>query len=232
MLILVGVTINVAIQGGLFGTAQEAKQKMGREISREKLIAATVGAYDSNGYFVKANVVLPEGMSWDTENTNWVIDENGERFYIDPSNGAVLDEEPQGKTYSFTLNQLEPALEIDSDSVVCFDNTAFWNKVSNGIDLSKDPAYSLFDGAIMIVETTDSRFQDFYAIGLGIEELLESTQYTVIIGPGREALGIQIMTRQGEEVITSENYSDFLKNYGDVKFTFRDVSDIEIPDGD
>ena len=96
MLILVGVTINIAINGGLFGTAQEAKQKMQREVAREKLIAATVGAYDNTGHFVKANVVLPEGMSWDTENPNCVIAENGEKFYIDP-NGTVLDEEPEQK---------------------------------------------------------------------------------------------------------------------------------------
>lgn len=94
MLILVGVTINIAINGGLFGTAQVASRKMEREVAKEKLIAATVGAYDSNGNFVKANVVLPEGMSWDTDNANCVIADNGEIFYVDPNNGTVLDEEP------------------------------------------------------------------------------------------------------------------------------------------
>lgn len=122
MLILVGVTINVVIQGGLFDTANTAKVGMTREVAREKLISAMVGAYDGNGNFVKGNVVLPEGMSWDTENSNCVIADNNEKFYIDPSNGAVLDEEPTGaidktKAYNISFKDLSTFSSEKWDSI-------------------------------------------------------------------------------------------------------------------
>ena len=53
MLILVGVTINVALNGGIFDRAKDAKQKTSREVSREQIVAAMIGAYDNNGNFVQ-----------------------------------------------------------------------------------------------------------------------------------------------------------------------------------
>ena len=107
MLILVGVTINVALNGGLFDKAKTASDQTQRQVSKEQLIAAMVGAYDNKGNFVAANVELPEGATWCTEEEtnyesaletstaerNWIITENGNKFYID-SNGSVLDKKP------------------------------------------------------------------------------------------------------------------------------------------
>ena len=104
MLILVGVTINVALNGGIFEKAEDASQKTSREIEREKLVAAIIGAYDNNGNFVKANVELPEGTKWCTKDENYsnasgegnyVVTKTNEKFYVNPTDGTVLDEEPQ-----------------------------------------------------------------------------------------------------------------------------------------
>ena len=127
MLILVGVTINVALNGGLFDKAKTASDQTQRQVSKEQLIAAMVGAYDSNGNFVVANVELPEGATWCTEEEtdyesaletataerNWVITENGNKFYVD-SKGTVYNEKPQeepetpvGETrYNVTIGNL------------------------------------------------------------------------------------------------------------------------------
>ena len=64
MLILVGVTINVALNGGLFDKAKTASDQTQRQVSKEELISAMVGAYDNNGNFVKANAELPKGAKW------------------------------------------------------------------------------------------------------------------------------------------------------------------------
>ena len=107
MLILVGVTINVALNGGLFNKAKTASDQTQRQVSKEQLIAAMIGGYDSNGNFVATDVELPEGAKWCIEDdedytgvtqsqntpTNWVITENNNKFYID-ENGSVLDEKP------------------------------------------------------------------------------------------------------------------------------------------
>ena len=106
MLILVAVTINVALNGGLFDKAKTASDQTQRQVSKEELISAMVGAYDNNGNFVKANVELPEGAKWCNEDetyegaTNnsstcdWIITETGNKFYID-ENGSVLDNVPE-----------------------------------------------------------------------------------------------------------------------------------------
>ena len=71
MLILVGVTINVALDGGIFDKAKDATQKTSREVSREQIVAAMVGAYDNNGNFVKANAELPEEIKWCSKDENY-----------------------------------------------------------------------------------------------------------------------------------------------------------------
>ena len=103
MLILVGVTINVALNGGIFDRAKDAKQKTSREVSREQIVAAMIGAYDNNGNFVKANAKLPEETKWCSKDENYsnasgegnyVVTKNNEKFYVSPTDGTVLDEEP------------------------------------------------------------------------------------------------------------------------------------------
>ena len=47
MLILVAVTISVALNGGIFNNATDAKTKTQRQAEKEELIAAMVGAYTS-----------------------------------------------------------------------------------------------------------------------------------------------------------------------------------------
>ena len=68
MLILVAVTISVALNGGIFNNATDAKAKTQREIDREELISAMVGAYDNTGSFATSNVwELPRGAKWCNE---------------------------------------------------------------------------------------------------------------------------------------------------------------------
>ena len=124
MLILVGVTINVVIQGGLFDTANTAKEGMTRELAREELIAAMVGAYDNNGNFVKANVELPEETKWCSKDENYsnasgegdyVVTKNNEKFYVSPTDGTVMDEEPSKSDveyYVATFQDGSTAIEL------------------------------------------------------------------------------------------------------------------------
>ena len=112
MLILVAVTINVALNGGLFGKAKDAKVKTQKEVEREQLLEAVLGAYNNQGSFIIGNVKLPEEMEWADDNKttygsnstatpsndgNWVATKNGNYFYID-SYGNILEEEPKGIT--------------------------------------------------------------------------------------------------------------------------------------
>ena len=108
MLILVGVTVNVALQGGLFGKAENATTGTTKHADKEQLISAMVGGVQTGGKFVMTDVTLPDGAKWITskenvaaitspsENGNWVMTESGNKFYIDKY-GNVLDDEPISK---------------------------------------------------------------------------------------------------------------------------------------
>jgi len=82
MLILVGVTVTVALNGGLFKTAKTATGKTELERDKELLIAAAVGALGQDGKVVYANIQLPEGFTGENgtytkgDNT-FIVDEYG-----------------------------------------------------------------------------------------------------------------------------------------------------------
>ncbi len=121
MLILVGVTINLAANGGLFEKSRTAKTETQREVDRENLLAALISGYKEDGNFEIAKVELPERVKWikskedltviETPNLtgNWVITENKNKFFIDKY-GNILDDEPTNSV-SFYYN--EPYLKID-----------------------------------------------------------------------------------------------------------------------
>ena len=65
MLILVGVTITVALNGGLFNTAQSAATNTMVEAEREQLLSAVVTAYDTEtGTISKAKLEANLGTGW------------------------------------------------------------------------------------------------------------------------------------------------------------------------
>ena len=108
MLILVAVTINLALNGGLFTRAKNATVQTQKEVEREQLINCMTGGYNDSGIFVVESVEnkLPEGAKWCresdetysntpdnitlSEDGNWVITENNNKFFIDKY-GRVLD---------------------------------------------------------------------------------------------------------------------------------------------
>ena len=68
MLILVGVTINVALNGGLFGITEEAASNTQMEAEREQLLSAVVTAYDTEtGTINKGKLEADLGTGWKVE---------------------------------------------------------------------------------------------------------------------------------------------------------------------
>ena len=68
MIILVGVTITVALNGGLFNTAQSAATNTMVEAEREQLLSAVVTAYDAEtGTISKAKLEASLGTGWNIE---------------------------------------------------------------------------------------------------------------------------------------------------------------------
>lgn len=65
MLILVGVTINVALNGNLFGKAETATKETNKAVEKEQLMAAVISAYDAKtGAISKQTLESELGTGW------------------------------------------------------------------------------------------------------------------------------------------------------------------------
>ena len=82
MLILVAVTVNVALDGGLFNTTELAKEETKMQAEKEMLWAETIAAYDAE------TGMIDEGkLRTNLEAAGWTVEtENGQTVYISPSN--------------------------------------------------------------------------------------------------------------------------------------------------
>ena len=101
MLILVGVTINISLKGGLFSRANEATAQMQIEAEKEDLLTAALGTLGRNG---KVNIAeldnnLPEGF---TGSNGIYTSSTGNRYQVtEDADIIVLDgteEEPEEDT--------------------------------------------------------------------------------------------------------------------------------------
>ena len=97
MLILVGVTVTTAINGGLFEKARIGAKGTQKEVDREKLNMAVAFAYDeTTGKIDKAKLIQELGVGWIvTESEGTYLCENertGNKFKV-TAGGEITDEE-------------------------------------------------------------------------------------------------------------------------------------------
>ena len=230
MLILVGVTINVALNGGLFTQAQTATKETQKETEREQLLSVAVAAVGADGKVDSTKVVLPSGFEKDEEKTtNSKLVVKGKKSQITwqiDLNTIEIKEYEERETYSFTLNSINTAYEKVADSAMEFDNDKVWEIL--GENLSQNSTYCVNQGVFM-VEPSNDIFQDMLEIFLG-NEMKETTLYTITVCLEGGTFIIQILDRNNNEIIDEDNRQDFLAQYGDVVFTFKDVTEIELPE--
>ena len=115
MLILVGVTVNVALNGGLFETANKAVKQTQKEADREILQAAVIAALNEQLIIENANAILknlPDG--WDVTGADggpYTCTSPKENVFIVKQNGEItelpkLPKLPEGLTVGseFTMD--------------------------------------------------------------------------------------------------------------------------------
>lgn len=95
MLILVGVTINIVFDEGIFEEAQDANKITQMEIDRQQLRVAVVEAIGDNGLvdFSYLDNNLPEGF---TENNETYTSPTGNVFAVDENGNITFDENDIG----------------------------------------------------------------------------------------------------------------------------------------
>ncbi len=98
MLILVGVTINIAMNEGLFNKSRQARGETQLETDREKLYSAVTGAYD-------ATTGIVDGEELETElGEGWTVTGNGPYTVTSPK-GNIFTVETNGNIAIANANQ-------------------------------------------------------------------------------------------------------------------------------
>ena len=85
MMILVAVSVTVALDGGLFGTAKDAASKTQIEAEKEMLLSAVVGAIGTDAKVDLNKIQLPEGFIKTSE--GMIESPNGNRFTVSEDGG-------------------------------------------------------------------------------------------------------------------------------------------------
>ena len=117
MLILVGVTINVALNGGLFSTTEKAVSNTQLEAEREQLLSSVTAAYETEtGTINKSKLEVDLGTDWRVDGEEGgpytVTSPKGNKFTV-AANGTIGNY--QGITLSstkITINKIGGTAEI------------------------------------------------------------------------------------------------------------------------
>ena len=181
MLILVGVTITVALNGGLFETATNAATETQREAERERLTEIVLASYDvSEGKITSADnlantIKSSLGFDKDTEkstDSKLVVKGKDTLWQIDLISAKV---EPYvaGDTYTFTIGELgSKGLLVNDGSGPAVLASNFWrNDVSDDFkkstfvvaDAEGNPSLSF------TITCSDSKFYNCLESGLSPE---------------------------------------------------------------
>ena len=134
MLILVGVTISVALNGGLFKTAQEATANTLIEAEKEQLLSAVVAAIgdDAKVNFTKLDSNLPTS-EWTGSNGTYTSPK-GNKYTVD-AKGKISDGTLQTKTYSFTVGELLAKVNNETNTITLDDLKELCN--DEGLEINK-----------------------------------------------------------------------------------------------
>ena len=193
MLILVGVTINVALNGGLFGITEEAASKTQIEAEKEQLLSAVVTAYDTEtGTISKTKLQESLGNTWKVEGEEapyTVTSPKGNKFTVN-ANGTI---DYKGKTEK--EEELDPSTLTDLEKYI-------YGADGKGRDLSQIVDTDTFT---FKQDPTDTESNIHENIKLAyIEETKESeSEMSIFIRYNREVYKfVTIVNDESETIIT------------------------------
>ena len=110
MLILVAVTINVALNGGIFERAKTAQDQTRREADKEQLLSLVAGTLNNKGD-LQINIANLEKEDWTVSEVQGNAEylecqsPNNEVYYVNKDTGKILDEIPKPNEYGFYFDK-------------------------------------------------------------------------------------------------------------------------------
>ena len=222
MLILVGVTINVALNGGLFDSATQAATETKKEAEKEQLLSAVVGAIGTDGKVDSTKISLPEGFTKDdskSTSSKLVVKGKEAVWQINLNSGEIepYSESSTGlTTYTFTIEDLanKGLLNDDDSGGYIFTKDQFFPEdVSESLKNSTKSAN--ISGEVGYVYNVTCSESDYTNLVDFVGELMSSTpKVYALYKVNEEQVGFLVQNEDGDQ-ITKSNYN----NYKQMSFT-------------
>ncbi|MBO4815371.1 MAG: hypothetical protein J5507_00020 [Clostridia bacterium] len=243
MLILVAVTINVALNGGLFDKAENAKNLTQKEVEREELISIAMGLYDIDSGITQNELVtelskLNNNYVVDTdktaENFKYVVTaKSGTIWEINLKTAEVKEYKKQDLGYSFKLSDLDNAyIETDSDSVSYFDISLLDSNIFGEELFAENSKYMYIDPPLFYLKSDSNDIVDDIEENKGnakfvITALIESNNFAIqILSTNENEHDIIIQTGDTQTEDYEMTWAQFVEKYSNVTFTFQDLSGV------
>ena len=219
MLILVGVTITVALNGGLFDTTQKAAKGTQKDIERERLTEVALASYnvsESKISDVDSLVGKLSGMGFSKDeskssvsNAKLVVQGKDTLWQIDLATAEVKPYK-ETETYTFTVGELgrQQLLPSDVSGAITIPASSFWRSdASDNIKNSFVDVVGLPGAKKYNITCSDSSYTE---CGL----ILVDTKGYSIFADSNYNISFMMVGENGES-INNDNYQP----YADLAFT-------------
>jgi len=158
MLILVGVSVTVALNGGLFTTAKEATNKTQLEIDKEQLLELALGAIDNKGNVDSAKITADGRFTYaDGVYTS----KSGNRFTVSKwGSVAIAPETPVNPGPDETVYELSGEWQFNRDMGEKYSETT--TTISQTIDFIVDDTENYTEMSFRISAASGASYSDYH----------------------------------------------------------------------
>ena len=178
MLILVGVTVNVALTGGLFTKATEASKQMQVEAEKEELLSSVVAAIGYDGKVDLGEIQLPNG--WTGTNGTYTSPK-GNTYTVDENGKIESGESKPVEPPTLELIQISKGKYSDRTTVglnIKFDNFEQLYSIMGEYykNIKEEDMPDDLDGYLLWIynENFETNYGRVEETGMTIEEMVES----------------------------------------------------------
>ena len=187
MLILVGVSVTVALDGGLFRTTQSAVDQTQIELEKEQLLSAIIDAMDRYGDidYAKLRDNLPEeftesnGIYIGQSRTKYVVDSNGDIAYYKTIRDIIAE-----INADIAANPSEWEGFDDSEGETRDKLESVYNKYNIGKSADFEDAYITTEGNYLKLIVNSNYYGEMVKISILLEEtpnsIMNIKQYGIV----------------------------------------------------
>ena len=225
MLILVGVTVTTAINGGLFEKARIAAAGTQKEVDKEKLSMALAFAYDETaGEINKSTLEKELGKEWTVTKTgNTYLCENkksGSKFTV-TAQGEITDDDPLIINCKIVESTTEDKGEVTTSKVIFF-------IPESGFDYEKEFCDFASNSTGQVITSVEEAWKK---MAEGAEGLSENPTLDEIANMINSANGLEGNSKLSIDEWTRLNalMSKMESNKATIKLNGRNIGDAEAP---